>query len=126
MTDSLSPSDLMLQDDLEFEAKVEEGGHNASIIANGSHLNGGGGGASEAIGLSVVATGIGLYTFSFLTVFGNAMVLHAIRTEKRLQTVGERGGCQMYTGRIGTFVAAFGRRICPSSIVCACVLGLVK
>ena len=36
---------------------------------------------------SSVATGIGLYVLSFMTFVGNAMVLHAIRTEKRLQTV---------------------------------------
>lgn len=35
----------------------------------------------------VVPTGIALYVLSLLTFVGNAMVLHAIRTEKRLQTV---------------------------------------
>ncbi len=40
--------------------------------------------------VSLVATGVGLYSLSFLTFVGNAMVLHAIRTEKRLQTVRRR------------------------------------
>ena len=35
----------------------------------------------------VIPTGIGLYILSLATLVGNAMVLHAIRTEKRLQTV---------------------------------------
>ena len=35
----------------------------------------------------VPTTGIGLYILSLLTFVGNAMVLHAIRTDKRLQTV---------------------------------------
>ena len=35
----------------------------------------------------VIPTGIGLYVLSLATLVGNAMVLHAIRTEKRLQTV---------------------------------------
>ena len=35
----------------------------------------------------MVPTGIMLYTLSLLTFVGNAMVLHAIRTDKRLQTV---------------------------------------
>jgi hypothetical protein len=34
-----------------------------------------------------VPMGIGMYMLSLLTVVGNAMVLHAIRTERRLQTV---------------------------------------
>ena len=41
------------------------------------------------VGVGGVATGIALYVLSFLTFVGNAMVLHAIRTEKRLQTVSE-------------------------------------
>ncbi|CAB4059784.1 HRH1 [Lepeophtheirus salmonis] len=36
---------------------------------------------------TLIPTGLGLYIFSFTTFVGNAMVLHAIRTEKRLQTV---------------------------------------
>ena len=36
---------------------------------------------------SAVAAGLALYVLSFLTFVGNAMVLHAIRTEKSLQTV---------------------------------------
>ena len=35
-----------------------------------------------------IAAGVAMYALSFLTFVGNAMVLHAIRTEKRLQTVG--------------------------------------
>ena len=35
----------------------------------------------------MVPTGILLYILSLLTFVGNAMVLHAIRTDKRLQTV---------------------------------------
>lgn len=35
----------------------------------------------------MIPTGIMLYVLSLLTFVGNAMVLHAIRTEKRLQTV---------------------------------------
>ena len=35
----------------------------------------------------IPTTGIGLYILSLLTFVGNAMVLHAIRTDKRLQTV---------------------------------------
>jgi hypothetical protein len=35
----------------------------------------------------MVPTGIFLYILSLLTFVGNAMVLHAIRTDKRLQTV---------------------------------------
>ena len=35
----------------------------------------------------MIPTGILLYVLSFLTFVGNAMVLHAIRTDKRLQTV---------------------------------------
>ena len=42
------------------------------------------------VGVGGVATGIALYVLSFLTFVGNAMVLHAIRTEKRLQTVSDR------------------------------------
>ncbi|XP_022704296.1 uncharacterized protein LOC111269154 isoform X3 [Varroa jacobsoni] len=34
-----------------------------------------------------VLLGVGLYTLSLLTLAGNTMVLHAIRTERRLQTV---------------------------------------
>ena len=41
----------------------------------------------RVVGVGGVATGIALYVLSFLTFVGNAMVLHAIRTEKRLQTV---------------------------------------
>ena len=41
------------------------------------------------VGVGGVATGIALYVLSFLTFVGNAMVLHAIRTEKRLQTVSD-------------------------------------
>ena len=37
----------------------------------------------------IPTTGIGLYILSLLTFVGNAMVLHAIRTDKRLQTVRE-------------------------------------
>ena len=44
------------------------------------------------VGVGGVATGIALYVLSFLTFVGNAMVLHAIRTEKRLQTVSELQG----------------------------------
>ena len=44
------------------------------------------------VGVGGVATGIALYVLSFLTFVGNAMVLHAIRTEKRLQTVSDRDG----------------------------------
>ena len=32
--------------------------------------------------------GLVLYSLSFLTTLGNGLVLHAIRTERRLQTVG--------------------------------------
>ena len=39
--------------------------------------------------VGVPITGIGLYVLSLLTFVGNAMVLHAIRTDKRLQTVGK-------------------------------------
>ena len=35
----------------------------------------------------MIPTGIMLYVLSLLTFVGNAMVLHAIRTDKRLQTV---------------------------------------
>ena len=35
----------------------------------------------------MIPTGIMLYILSLLTFVGNAMVLHAIRTDKRLQTV---------------------------------------
>jgi len=35
----------------------------------------------------VIAGGFGLYFLAVITFVGNAMVLHAIRTEKRLQTV---------------------------------------
>ena len=35
----------------------------------------------------IPTTGIALYILSLLTLVGNAMVLHAIRTDKRLQTV---------------------------------------
>ena len=35
----------------------------------------------------LAAAGLGLYALSLLTIVGNAMVLHAIRTEKSLQTV---------------------------------------
>ena len=37
----------------------------------------------------MVPTGILLYILSLLTFVGNAMVLHAIRTDKRLQTVSQ-------------------------------------
>ncbi len=39
--------------------------------------------------LSLVAMGVGLYSLSLVTCVGNAMVLYAIRTEKRLQTVSD-------------------------------------
>ena len=42
---------------------------------------------TKSLSVSLVTTGIGLYILSFITFVGNAMVLHAIRTEKRLQTV---------------------------------------
>ena len=45
-------------------------------------------GRAATPGAFVIPTGIGLYILSLLTLVGNAMVLHAIRTEKRLQTVG--------------------------------------
>jgi hypothetical protein len=59
------------------------------LFGNGS---GWGGGSDDMVVAVVgdVATGIGLYVLSFLTFVGNAMVLHAIRTEKRLQTVRKR------------------------------------
>jgi hypothetical protein len=41
------------------------------------------------VGYGRGATGLVLYILSFLTTVGNAMVLHAIRTERRLQTVSE-------------------------------------
>ena len=47
------------------------------------------------VGVGGVATGIALYVLSFLTFVGNAMVLHAIRTEKRLQTVSEELRCSL-------------------------------
>lgn len=43
----------------------------------------------DEVTLSSISFGMGLYLLSFLTFVGNAMVLHAIRTEKRLQTVSE-------------------------------------
>lgn len=66
-------------------------------INNNDSLGLGGGNSSsgnEAYGeidainpASAVAAGLALYVLSFLTFVGNAMVLHAIRTEKSLQTV---------------------------------------
>jgi hypothetical protein len=41
----------------------------------------------QNVGYGRGATGLVLYVISFLTTVGNAMVLHAIRTERRLQTV---------------------------------------
>ena len=41
----------------------------------------------QNVGYGRGATGLVLYILSFLTTVGNAMVLHAIRTERRLQTV---------------------------------------
>jgi len=35
-----------------------------------------------------VAMGVGLYSLALVTCVGNAMVIHAIRTEKRLRKVG--------------------------------------
>ena len=45
-------------------------------------------GVKPAFDPFAIPTGIGLYVLSLATLVGNAMVLHAIRTEKRLQTVG--------------------------------------
>lgn len=62
-------------------------GGNAS---GGNDSFGAGDGSPEdpALELSLaVPMGIGMYLLSLLTVVGNAMVLHAIRTERRLQTV---------------------------------------
>ena len=36
-----------------------------------------------------VAMGVGLYSLALVTCVGNAMVIHAIRTEKRLRKVGD-------------------------------------
>ena len=44
----------------------------------------------------IPTTGIGLYILSLLTFVGNAMVLHAIRTDKRLQTVSWSCYCNIY------------------------------
>jgi len=44
-------------------------------------------GVKPAFDPFAIPTGIGLYVLSLATLVGNAMVLHAIRTEKRLQTV---------------------------------------
>ena len=64
----------------------DESDLNSTIVAvNGSDV------VRVNVGVGGVATGIALYVLSFLTFVGNAMVLHAIRTEKRLQTVSERG-----------------------------------
>ena len=41
----------------------------------------------------IIPTGIILYVLSLLTFVGNAMVLHAIRTDKRLQTVSYHALC---------------------------------
>ena len=41
----------------------------------------------DADAVVLAAAGLGLYALSLLTIVGNAMVLHAIRTEKSLQTV---------------------------------------
>jgi hypothetical protein len=41
----------------------------------------------QNVGYGRGATGLVLYVLSFLTTVGNAMVIHAIRTERRLQTV---------------------------------------
>jgi len=65
-------------------------GGNAST---GNNSNAGGEGLVDdpALELSLaVPMGIGMYMLSLLTVVGNAMVLHAIRTERRLQTVSSR------------------------------------
>jgi len=43
-----------------------------------------------AAALLPLAAGAGLYALSLLTLVGNAMVVHAIRTERRLQTVRRR------------------------------------
>ena len=63
-----------------------------SIDGNATTAGGGGNGtAGVTVPVPPVAyvipTGIGLYVLSLATLVGNAMVLHAIRTEKRLQTV---------------------------------------
>lgn len=43
---------------------------------------------STSISLPVqVAMGVGLYSLALVTCVGNAMVIHAIRTEKRLRKV---------------------------------------
>jgi hypothetical protein len=47
--------------------------------------------AAVNLGLAV-PMGIVMYLLSLVTVVGNAMVLHAIRTERRLQTVSTNNG----------------------------------
>ncbi|CAB3381495.1 Hypothetical predicted protein [Cloeon dipterum] len=55
---------------------------------DGNHSNPDGGESDERLELSLaVPMGVAMYLLSLLTVVGNAMVLHAIRTERRLQTV---------------------------------------
>ena len=65
-----------------FTDDDSDGDFNLTIV-NGSDV------VRVDVGVGGVATGIALYVLSFLTFVGNAMVLHAIRTEKRLQTVSE-------------------------------------
>lgn len=56
----------------------EPGGYDWELVSSTS---------SETSTFQQVILGVALYTLSFLTLAGNTMVLHAIRTERRLQTV---------------------------------------
>ena len=71
----LSEKDLILQ----FESNMSSKLTNFSTTEAGT--------ASQIPAAVMIPTGILLYVLSFLTFVGNAMVLHAIRTDKRLQTV---------------------------------------
>ncbi|XP_071439143.1 histamine H1 receptor-like [Hetaerina americana] len=85
------------------------------------------GGEEEAQGLALslaVPMGIGMYLLSLLTIVGNAMVLHAIRTERRLQTVSN-----MFIMSLAAADLTVGGIVMPISSVYAItgrwVLGLV-
>ena len=56
-------------------------------IYNFTLINATDGGDGDNSAVVLAAAGLGLYALSLLTIVGNAMVLHAIRTEKSLQTV---------------------------------------
>ena len=74
-------TNVTYSDNIYIDDKLEQH-ENTSLVESNST-------PSQIPAAIMVPTGILLYILSLLTFVGNAMVLHAIRTDKRLQTVSQ-------------------------------------